>query len=160
MDHQALIQVSDAIGGFGSDSGHAAPSVPASNVTTTELSAVRGPVFIIDDDDWVCDSLSVLLEAYGFTVAAYPSAAAFLEDGHRDRAKCLIVDQHMPGMDGLDLIGVLRTLGPSVPAILITGRVDAGIKERADLLGVLGVLEKPFAVSRLVELIDSAVAPS
>ena len=122
-------------------------------------SPARGLVCVIDDDDWICDSLGVLLEAYDFAVLTYPSAQTFLDAGRGHGAECLIVDQHMPGMAGLDLIAELQRRGACPPAILITGRLDAHIAERAQSFGVLAVLEKPFPVARLVDLIGNAIAP-
>jgi FixJ family two-component response regulator len=111
------------------------------------------PVCIVENDDWVRDSLTFLLETHGFAVRAYRSGAEFLGDDKCRTAKCLIVDQHMPGMYGLDVVAELRRRAVSVPTILITGRLDAAISRRAGELGVRAVLEKPFSVAQLVELI-------
>jgi len=126
---------------------------PAADMTKTEQSKVPGPVCVVDDDDWVCDSLCVLLETYGYIVRTYPSGAAFLKDDRRFDAKFLIVDQHMPGLAGLDMVAELLRQEVVLPTILITGRLDAGIAQRAAELGVLALLEKPFPVGRLVELV-------
>jgi FixJ family two-component response regulator len=126
-------------------------------VTENQQIATRGPVCIVDDDVGVCDSLSVLLEAYGFAVLAYASGAQFLGDGRRRVAKCLVIDHHLLGMNGLGVIEELQREGVSLPTILITGRLDARIVQRAGELGVRAILEKPFGVARLVELIGSAL---
>ena len=57
------------------------------------------------------------------------------------------------------MIAELRRQGILVPAILITGRLDAGVAQRAETLGVLAILEKPFAAARLVELVQRALGP-
>ena len=128
-------------------------------MTKTEKSEAPGPVCVVDDDDWVCDSLCVLLETYGFSVRTYPSGAAFLKDDRRLDAQFLIVDQHMPGLDGLDLVAEVHRQEVVLPTILITGRLDAGIAQRGAELGVLALLEKPFPVARLVELVRSSLGP-
>ena len=128
-------------------------------VTEQRHTDMRGPVCIVDDDDWVCDSLRVLLEIHGFAVVACASGAEFLRADQRGAAKCLVIDHHMPGLDGLEVVAQLQREGTVVPTILITGRLDAGIAQRASALGILAVLEKPFPVARLVELIGSAVGP-
>jgi len=146
---------------------HIAVRRPAAAEETTEKDAAPlsqwvqqrdEPICIVDDDAGVCDSLSVLLEAYGFEVLTYASGAEFLADERRHQLGCLIIDHHMPGMDGLDVVLALHQRGIFVPIILLTGRPDAGIAERAGKLGVMSVLDKPFAVARLVELIRTGLA--
>jgi FixJ family two-component response regulator len=118
-----------------------------------------GPVCVVDDDDWVCDSLSAMLEAYGFAVRTYSSGAEFLADDRRAKTKCLIIDQHMPGLDGLAVITELRRQDIVLPIILITGRLDAAIARRAGELGVTATLEKPFPAAQLIELVQQACNP-
>ena len=128
------------------------------------------PICVVDDDDSVVDSLKSLLETFGFEVSCYSSGAEFLADTRRRIASCLVLDQHMPGLNGLDVVdhpddervgcsgvrsGVKRPVG--VPTILISGRLDTNIRERASSLGVTSVIEKPFAADRLVNLIRSAL---
>lgn len=117
----------------------------------------RRPVCIVDDDASVRDSLSTLLETLGFTVHVYGSGREFLADGRRRDAGCLIVDQHMPGIDGLQTLAALRGSNPELPAILITGRCDPGIAARARALGVTAILEKPFRMAELVETVRAGL---
>lgn len=117
-------------------------------------------IAVVDDDNSARDSLGVLLEAVGFNVRTYGSAEELLADTQGPKVSCLIVDQHMPGSDGLTMVAALRRNGGNVPAILITGRLDAGIAARADALGVRGVLEKPYPVARLLELIRGSLEPT
>jgi FixJ family two-component response regulator len=159
VDRPAPLRVSAASQAVGSDGALALQQRLPVEVTTNSRLAARGPVCIVEDDDFVCDSLSVLLETYGFAVLAYASGPAFLGDARRAKAKCLVVDQHMPGLAGLDVVAELHRQGVFLPSILITGRLDRGIAERAAALGVLAILEKPFPVARLVELIGSALGP-
>jgi FixJ family two-component response regulator len=154
-----LIQISALPRIAGSDVAMVTRHGLMAEVTEKHQIDTRGPVCVVDDDVWVCDSLSVLLETYGFAVLAYASGAEFLKDDRRREAKCLIIDQHMPGLDGLAVLGELHRDGVFLPAILITGRLDAGITQRAGELGVRAILEKPFPVARLVEVIGSALAP-
>jgi two-component system response regulator FixJ len=126
-------------------------------MTQNQEIAARGPVCIVDDDIGVCDSLSVLLETHGFAVLTYASGAEFLKDDRRRTAKCLVIDQHMPGLDGLDVVRQLQRDGVSLPAILITGRLDAGIAQHAGALGVRAVMEKPFPVAQFVDLVGSCL---
>ena len=110
-------------------------------------------VVIVDDDPGVRDSLTVLLEAYGFRVRTHGSGGALLADSCRDRAGCLVIDHNMPGLDGLDTLDRLRGEGIVAPAILITGRLDPALSLRASGLGLAAVLEKPFAAAQLLRLV-------
>ena len=153
-----LIQVSAAPRIARSDVASAMRLGLAATVRENQQIDARGPICIVDDDAWVCDALSVLLETYGFAVLTYTSGAEFLKDTRCLAAKCLIIDQHMPGLDGLDVVGEMHRDGVFLPAILITGRLDAAINRRAGELGVRAILEKPFPGARLVELVGSTFA--
>ena len=63
----------------------------------------------------------------------------------------------MPNMNGLDLVDRLQKEGVRAPVILISGWLDTNTKERAARLGITGVLEKPFAADRLVDLIRTVL---
>jgi two-component system, LuxR family, response regulator FixJ len=115
------------------------------------------PIFVVDDDVSVRDSLSVLLETLGFQVFTHGSGAQLLADDRRRNAGCLIVDHHMPGMDGLEMLAALRGEGINASAILITGRLDQTVAERAASIGVKQILEKPFSATRLIELVRSSL---
>ena len=115
------------------------------------------PIFVVDDDASIRDSLSTLLETLGFTVHTHGSGREFLADGRRQDAGCLIVDQNMPGMDGLQTLAALRSVNPAIPAILMTGRLDPRISDRATALGVTVILEKPFRTAELVETVRTSL---
>src|ERR1700754_4403917 len=84
-------------------------------------------ICIVDDDEAVRDSLSMLLESGGLTTRSYESADAFLEAGLEVDAQdmaCLILDLHMPGTSGLELLRTLRQRGVSRPVFVVSGRRD------------------------------------
>jgi two-component system, LuxR family, response regulator FixJ len=116
------------------------------------------PVCIIDDDEWVADSLKALLESFGWSVQSYNSGDEFLADERRRAAGCLVLDHHMPGLSGLDVLERLQREGAEVPTILISGRLETSTRERASRLGVRGLLDKPFAAAQLIELVNRVLA--
>lgn len=103
-----------------------------------------GAVAVIDDDDAVRDALRFVLEAAGFDVRSYGSAMAFLPEAEHCRWRCVVVDQHMPVLSGLEMVARLRRGGNRVPTLLITGSTSAELVDRAVALGIDAVLEKPL----------------
>jgi two-component system, LuxR family, response regulator FixJ len=114
-------------------------------------------VFVVDDDAAIRDSLRLLLETERKDVLDFASGSDFLRMVEPTSSGCVILDYHMPKMNGLDLLERLRGRGISLPVILMTGLCDGTIRERAAQAGVLGVLEKPFARDALLGLVDTAL---
>ena len=121
-------------------------------------SEIQKTIYIVDDDEAVTDSLHALLETFGFKVQSYGSGTEFLADEQNRAAGCLLIDQHMPGASGLDVVASLRKEGVQIPTILISGRLDPSTRERATRLGVRELFDKPVAVSRLIQAIRTMLA--
>jgi two-component system response regulator FixJ len=81
-------------------------------------------VYVIDGDAAVRDSIRLLLECEGFTVHSYASGSGFLREDRLDRTSCIVVDENLPGLNGLDLLEELLHRGIVIPAILTTSRRD------------------------------------
>jgi two-component system response regulator FixJ len=111
-------------------------------------------VAIVDDDAAFRDALGLLLELAGHSVAIYASAAAFLDDPAA-RPACLILDQHMPKMTGLELAARLRALGTRIPVMLVTTAPSPAIVARAALLGIEKVLCKPPTEADLLSFVNT-----
>jgi two-component system response regulator FixJ len=118
-----------------------------------ELSATNPLVIVVDDDVAVRNSLKFSLEVEGFAVRVYSGGTELLGDTELPRGgSCLVVDQNMPGMNGLELVAQLRAREIAVPAILITSYPTAALSERAAKAGV-AIVEKPFLGTVLVDRI-------
>jgi two-component system response regulator FixJ len=116
-----------------------------------------GPtVHLIDDDDAVRDSLSLLLELEGIPVAAHASAESFLA-GEPAAIDCIVTDAQMPGLGGLGLMKALQDRGVEAPVVMITGRLEPSMRTQAQELGVFRLVEKPFAPAELVEAVRAAM---
>jgi FixJ family two-component response regulator len=114
-------------------------------------------VAVVDDDDDVAEVLRGLFEIVGYQVVTYESADKLLTDPRLADVACLVVDQNMPGMTGLELLRELKAMGSTTPALLITGAHDEAVAREALDLGVMQVLEKPMATSELLRFISIAV---
>lgn len=104
-----------------------------------------------------------LLESYGFRVSDFPDAQAFIEaekplEHLEGRNCCLLVDLHMPGMSGADLLEYLQANGQPIPAIVLTGRSSQPMRERVERAGALCLLEKPAEEDDLTREIARALS--
>lgn len=114
-------------------------------------------VFIVDDDEAVRDSLKMLLESYGMDVEEYASTREFAHAYRPGSRQCLILDQHLPGGTGLDFLASSLGAALDLPVILVTGRGDGSIRDKAHEMGVQAYLEKPVADDILLAAIEHAV---
>ena len=114
-------------------------------------------IFIVDDDESVCRALSVLLVTYGFDVDTFASAEEFFLAVPKSGPGCLILDIHMPGLDGWETQQRLVTSGSSRPVIIMSADKNEGLNKRALKAGATGYLQKPFNDRALVNLIKVAV---
>src|SRR5881392_4002818 len=101
-------------------------------------------VFIVDDDEAALDSLLMLLRSDGLNPRGFSSADAFLEDLKPDARGCIISDVRMPGMDGVQLIRVLKAMRCLMPVIVITGHADVTVAVQAMKSGAAEFIQKPF----------------
>jgi FixJ family two-component response regulator len=114
-------------------------------------------IVVVDDDDAVRDSAGILLETHGFIVRDFASGADFLRSDAHKFMSCLLIDYHMPGMTGVEVVEELRRQGKNVPAILITGLSDESITQRALASGIMAILEKPPPDDVLIDTVLVAV---
>ena len=111
-------------------------------------------IFIVDDDESVRSSLKLLMVSYGFAVDTFPSAEEYFKFVSNSTKCCLILDIHMPGLNGLDALKRLTEAGYNHPVIVITADMDDTYKEKALKAGAAGFLQKPFEDHYLLHLVN------
>lgn len=118
--------------------------------------ASRQNVAVVDDDDAVRDSLRFLLEAAGYDVLTFSSAGEFLSSPDVGELACVLVDQHMPQVTGLEFVAQIRLTRPELHVALMTGSPSAELTRRAFELGVTDMLEKPLQEQGLLQFVERA----
>jgi two-component system, LuxR family, response regulator FixJ len=108
-------------------------------------------VAVVDDDEAVCDSTRLLLEIQNFEVRTFLSGLDFLN--HDPGVGCLILDYHMPDLNGLELAVELRARGSQVPIIMISAATDPTLERRAAQLGIKRLLQKPLSMQVLLDAV-------
>lgn len=118
------------------------------------------PTLVLVDDDFALRSaLKFALELDGFRVQAFASGEDLLAAELPDRDVCLVLDENLPGLGGLDSLEALRRRAVDLPALLITSHPGPGLRRRAGRLRV-PIIEKPLIDDLLVRNIRSALGQS
>lgn len=131
----------------------------------TEHDTMSGStVYIIDDDEAVCDSLGILLSSIGLKNKGYLSANEFLEaytepEFEKDIG-CIVLDVRMPGINGMDCQSKLNDLNNTLPIIIITGHADIPMAIEAMKNGAFDFMEKPFREQALLTSVQNAINKS
>lgn len=113
----------------------------------TKLKKMR--TLLIDDDEWIRDSMSLFFEGEGCHLRAVETAEEGIERLERQDYDVIIVDYRLPGMDGLEFLERIRDSHPNALTLLITAYGNRPVFSKASSLGVKGFLEKPFTIETL-----------
>jgi two-component system response regulator FixJ len=117
----------------------------------------REPVYIVDDDATIRDSLSLLLSTANISAASFPTAEAFLEQVDLRDPACVLLDLRLPGMQGLELLPRLAQPPSRMAVIIITGHGDVPMAVSAMRSGAFHFVEKPFDPEALLAIVEEAL---
>ncbi|PWK65648.1 response regulator [Aminobacter sp. AP02] len=115
-------------------------------------------VAIVDDDGAVRRALRRLVLSLSYQSVGYASGEEFLASLLDMVPSCVILDQHMPNLNGLDVLGRMRSEGLAMPVIIITGLDQPGMRAKCIKAGAAAYLVKPLESSVLSTVIEAAIA--
>ena len=116
-------------------------------------------IYVVDDDDDVRLSLQSLLSVLPNTLVwGFRSGDAFLERAEELGPGVILLDYHMPGSTGLDVLRAIRPYGPKFVAVILTGHGEVSLAVEAMKSGALDFLEKPYEHDALLETLNNASA--
>jgi FixJ family two-component response regulator len=124
------------------------------------MSDVTPIVFIVDDDVSVRESLELLIRCEGWRPETFASAQEFLDYPRVLVPNCLVLDVSLPGLNGLDLQGLVAGERTDMPIIFITGHGDVPMTVQAMKAGAVEFLTKPFNDDVLLTAIRAALERS
>jgi FixJ family two-component response regulator len=116
----------------------------------------KSVVAVVDDDPRVLESLENLFESAGYIVRTFSSGQSLLATD-LSSISCLITDIGMPGMDGFELLDIVKKEWPKLPVFLLTGRHEIGDQDRATGKDISGFFMKPFGGQDLLAAIDDTL---
>jgi FixJ family two-component response regulator len=111
---------------------------------------------LVDDDVALRTALKFAFELDGYRVQTFASGEDLLAADLPSRNVCLVVDENLPGMGGLDSVGALRARSKDLPALLITSHPGPGLRERAGRMRV-PIIEKPLMDDLLIRNVRCAL---
>lgn len=117
-------------------------------------------IHIVDDDPAIRDALTVVLELEGYDVASFETGEAFLDYVGAGGAPgdCVILDVHMPGQSGIEILRKLQQDGFRTPVFVISGQGDIPMAVEAIKQGAHDFIEKPFDAETVVTRVRDAIA--
>jgi two-component system response regulator FixJ len=126
--------------------------------TLTPSAKSGSTVYIIDDESDVRRSLHFLLASAGLVSWPFASAQDFLDNFGGLEPAPVLIDIRMPGMDGLELMALMRERGVNWPVIMMSAHGDIKVAVKAIKLGAIEFLEKPFQFEALNLSLQAAFA--
>ena len=110
-------------------------------------------VALVDDESAVRKALSRLLRSSGIQVEAFASGYEFVECLRNGNWQLVLLDMHIPGLSGFEVLEQVRKERPDLAVIMITGYEGTDVRQRAYEAGAQGFLLKPFMYSELLEVV-------
>ena len=138
-----------------------APMVVPTNAEAKTIGTARSSgsdvVFVVDDDQNICEMMSALLEENGYSAVTFPTCEAFLAQYQAGSGGCLLIDAYLPGMNGFALLQHLTDKNDPLPAIMITGNSDVPMAVQAMKAGAVDFIEKPVGPGDILASIKRAL---
>lgn len=112
----------------------------------------KGSVAIVDDSPAILNIIMCLIGSNGYNITGYSSPHLLINQTELKHT-CLIVDQIMPRMTGLELVSQLRQAQNQIPILLMTGLVTPAIAQRAAQLNIAKIVEKPMDIDEVLTFV-------
>ena len=116
-----------------------------------------GEIFIVDDDPAICTTLSLLFSREGYQATCFPDGASLLAAARARTPACIVLDVHIPGRTGLDILKELNAENYPAPIFIMSGSGDIPMAVDAIRHGALDFVEKPFRGSEIVARVREAI---
>src|SRR3954447_4031764 len=118
---------------------------------------LRRNVFIVDDDPAVRETLSLVFAKAGYQVVGFADGAALLAAARIQSPACIVLDVHIRGRSGLDILKELNAQNYPAPILIMSGQGDIAMAVEAIKNGALDFIEKPFRGSEVVARVEQAI---
>ncbi len=114
-------------------------------------------ILIIDDEEMIRESLSMILELNGYRVDSTGEGSAAIEKIRTTAYSLLLLDLNMPGFSGIDVLRELNRMRYCVPIVVFTGFGSPATEQTCTQLGASAFLGKPVPIPELLELVRNLI---
>jgi DNA-binding NtrC family response regulator len=114
-------------------------------------------ILLIDDDEWIRDSLSLFFENEGCHLLALETAEEGLEEINRKSYDIIITDYKLPGMDGLEFLERINRSHPDVLTMMITAYGSKDVFLKARKTRVQEFIDKPFTIEAIEDSLSRLI---
>jgi len=114
-------------------------------------------ILLIDDDEWIRDSMSLFFEGEGCQLTAFETAEEGMKALKINGYDIVIADYKLPGMDGLAFLEKIHDFYPNALRILISAYGNEEVRNKAKKLGVQDLIEKPFTAKTIEESLSRLI---
>ena len=114
-------------------------------------------ILLVDDDEWIRDSLSLYFEGEGCHLQAVETAEEGMEELKRQDYDIIIVDYRLPGMDGLGFLEKIKASHPDALTLLITAYGSKDVFLKAKNIGVQVFIDKPFTIETIQDSLNRLI---
>jgi DNA-binding NtrC family response regulator len=119
---------------------------------------IRGKkIMLIDDDEWIRDSLSLFFQSEGCELLAVETAEEGVQVFKKQPYDIIIADYKLPGMNGLEFFERIKALGTPVVKILITAYGSEEVISEAHTIGIVDIIEKPLTTTIIVDTLSKLI---
>lgn len=115
-------------------------------------------ILLVDDDEWIRDSLRIFFEAEGCHIVALETAEEAMEELNCRRYDIIITDYRLPGMDGVEFLKQIKNSHPDSIKILITAYKSDVVVSEAKKAGVQHLIAKPFTSETIEASLSNLIA--
>ncbi|WP_299811545.1 response regulator [uncultured Roseibium sp.] len=115
-------------------------------------------IYIVDDDPAVRDALSVLFNMEGYVVETFSDGDTFIKSASKAVPACVMLDVHMPGRSGIEILKALNAENYPAPIFIISGQGDIPMAVEAIRNGAFDFVEKPFSAETVLERVKESIA--
>jgi FixJ family two-component response regulator len=122
------------------------------------MNADAEAIYIVDDDPAVRDALSVLFNMEGYVVETFSDGDAFIKSASKAVPACVMLDVHMPGRSGIEILKALNAENYPAPIFIISGQGDIPMAVEAIRNGAFDFVEKPFSAETVLERVKESIA--